>query len=121
MDSILNTIKKLLGLDPDYHDFDVDVIVGINTALMTLNQIGIGKEGFMITDETATWDEFLDGRKDLEAAKTYVFLRTKVHFDPPSQGTVMEAYNAQIREFEFRLYIVAENEAWERSKEGSNE
>ena len=40
--SILNTIKKMLGLDANYTTFDTDIIVHINSALMTLTQLGVG-------------------------------------------------------------------------------
>lgn len=112
MDSILITIKKLLGIDPDYHDFDMDVIMCINTALMAAHQIGVGKE-FSITGETETWNDFLDGQTNIEAIRTYIYLKVRLMFDPPTSGTVMEAYNAQIKEYEYRLYVLKDNENYE--------
>ena len=109
MDSILITIKKLLGLDPDYHDFDMDVIMAINTALMTAHQVGAGKKLY-ITGETETWDDFLDGQTNIEVVKTYVYLKTRMIFDPPTSGTIAEAYNNQIKEYEYRLYVAKDNE-----------
>lgn len=120
MESILNTTKKLLGIDPEYHDFDVDIIVSINTVLMALNQIGVGKEGFTITGETETWTDFLGTVKNLEAVKTYVYLRVRLIFDTPTSSAVLEAYNNQIREYEWRLYVTAENESYSAQTEGSN-
>lgn len=112
MDSILISIKKLLGNDPDYHDFDMDIIMCINAALMAAHQIGVGKE-FSITGETETWDDFLDGQENVEAVKIYVYLKTRMLFDPPTSGSVIEAYNAQIKEYEYRLYVIKDNENYE--------
>ncbi len=112
MDSILITIKKLLGNDPDYHDFDMDIIMCINTALMAAHQIGVGKE-FSITGETETWDDFLDGQTNVEAVKIYIYLKTRMLFDPPSSGTTTESYNNQIKEYEYRLYVAKDNENYD--------
>lgn len=109
-DSILATVKKMLGIDDDYSVFDMDVIVLINSALMTLQQLGVGpKEGFVVRDYTQNWHQFLTNEVKLEAAKQYVYLKVKTIFDPPSSGTVMEAYNRQIAELEWRLNVQAES------------
>lgn len=109
--SILDSIKKLLGIDPDYDAFDVDVIVGINSALMALNQLGVGLDGFRITGQDETWETFLDGRTDLEAAKTYVYLKTKLAFDTPANSFVVDALKQQMDEYGWRLNVNAEKEA----------
>ena len=111
-ESILITIKKLLGLDENYEAFDTDIIVAINTALMALVQIGIGpSKGFHIEDDMATWGDFL-GKDviDLEAAKTYVFIKTRLMFDPPSSSVVIEAYNKAAAECEWRLNVQRDHE-----------
>lgn len=109
MDSILVLIKRLLGIEEQYGHFDVDIIIGINTALVTLQQLGIGpKEGFSVQDRTQTWTEFLQGRKDLEAVKTFVYLTTKLSFDPPQTSFLIEAMKEQLRELTFRLNVQAE-------------
>lgn len=108
-ESILNTIKKMLGLDADYEAFDTDIIVLINSVLMVLSQLGIGPdEGYSITGSYETWREVLGDRIDLDAVQTYVYLRVKTLFDPPASGTVMEAYENAIKELEWRLVIRAE-------------
>lgn len=107
--SILTLIKKLLGIGESDEAFDIDVILGINTAFMILNQIGIGpKEGFSIEDKTATWNDFLDDRKDLEAVKTFVFLNTRLGFDPPQNSFLVSSINDQIKELTWRLLIQGE-------------
>ena len=111
-ESILTTIKKLLGLDESYEAFDTDIIVAINTALMALVQIGIGpSKGFHIEDDIETWGDFL-GKDviDLEAAKTYVFIKTRLIFDPPSSSVVIEAYNKVAAECEWRLNVQRDHE-----------
>ena len=109
-DSILATIKKMLGIDDDYSVFDMDLIVLINSALMNLQQLDVGpKDGFVVKDYTQTWHEFLTNEVKLEAAKTYVYLKVKTVFDPPSSSFVLEAYNKQIQELECRLIMQAES------------
>ena len=104
--SILNTIKKMLGVDPDYEVFDTDIIVGINSALMTLMQIGVGpKTGFSIQDKSATWEDFIGDRGDLESVKQYVYLKTKLIFDPSLTTSINEIYKEQIKELEWRLNV----------------
>lgn len=121
MDSILNTIKKLLGIQPEYTNFDEDIIVGINTAFATLNQIGVGPpEGFMIEDETQTWNDYITST-NLVMVKTYIHQKVKLAFDPPN-GSVLESLNRSISELEWRLYIeVKENNPQEAIEGESNE
>lgn len=109
-ESILNTIKKLLGLDVEYTPFDTDIIVLINSAMMTLTQLGIGPaDGFSITDDTTNWSDFLVNDVKLEAVKNYIYLKVRVTFDPPASGSVLEAYKKQIEELEWRLNVQAES------------
>lgn len=106
MDSILTSIKKLLGITEEYEHFDPDIIMHINSAFMILNQLGVGpEEGFAIKDKNSTWDEFLSGGTNLEAVKTYVYLKVKLMFDPPLSSTVIEAIKSQISELEWRLNV----------------
>ena len=102
-ESILNTIKKMLGGIEEDDSFDTDIIVLINSAFQTLRQIGVGPtKGFTISDATTTWDQFAIG-PELSNVKTYIYLKVKTIFDPPTSGTVMEAYKATISELEYRL------------------
>lgn len=106
MDSILTSIKKLLGITEEYENFDQDIIMHINSAFMILNQLGVGpKNGFLIKDKSSTWDEFIPERSNLEAVKTYVHLKVKLMFDPPLSSTVIEAIKSQINELEWRLNV----------------
>ena len=106
MDSILLTIKKGIGIDPSYEAFDPDIIMHINSVLFILTQEGIGpKEGFNITGQTETWEDFL-GESDtkLSAVQSYVTLKTRLLFDPPQSGTFNEQITKLISELEWRLY-----------------
>lgn len=106
MDSILTSIKKLLGITEEYENFDQDIIMHINSAFMILNQLGVGpKNGFSISDKSSTWDEFIPESSNLEAVKTYVHLKVKIMFDPPLSSTVIEAIKSQINELEWRLNV----------------
>lgn len=110
MESILTSIKKLLGIAEDDEHFDIDVIMGINSAFSVLTQLGIGPEdGFLITGKNATWIEFMQDNKRLEFLKTYVYLKTKLVFDPPLSSAVIDAINRQISELEWRLNIEADS------------
>lgn len=111
MDSILTSIKKMLGITEDYEHFDQDLIMHINSVFMILNQLGVGPEpSFRITGKTETWDQFIDGKTDLDSVKSYMYLKVKLMFDPPQSGIVMNATQEQIRELEFRLNIADDYE-----------
>jgi len=104
--SILISIKKLLGIANDYTHFDEDIILHINSVLMILTQVGIGpEEGFIITDESETWDQFIPEGTNLASVKSYIYLRVKLLFDPPLSSAVIESTNRMISELEWRLNI----------------
>lgn len=114
MESILNSIKKLLGYTEDNNDYDVDIIMHINSTFFTLNQLGVGtSKVFKIEDEITTWDEFLQESEDFEAVKTYMYLKVKLLFDPPLSSSTVAAMERSISEYEFRLNVAAENQAVE--------
>lgn len=103
MDSILTTIKKLLGINEEYTTFDNDLIVHINSVISILSQIGVGpSDGFSIRDESSTWNELVSDKR-LESVKSYVYLKVKLLFDPPQSSVVMESYNRAISELEWRI------------------
>lgn len=107
--SILTSIKKMLGIDEEYDCFDTDLIVHINSVFMILTQMGVGpSEGFIISDKTTTWDEFLQDTKQLESVRSYVYLKVKLLFDPPLSSVVMDATNRLISELEWRLNVAGE-------------
>lgn len=108
-DSILTSIKKMLGITEEYTHFDQDIIIHINTVLMILRQLGVGpEEGFTITDSYETWGDFLTDNKDIEAVKTYVYLKVRLLFDPPLSSAVTESINRSINELEWRLNIAVD-------------
>ena len=102
--SILTSIKKLLGVAEDYTEFDEDIMTHINSVFLNLAQLGVGpEEGFMIEDNTAEWEDFINGSVQLQAVKTYVYLKVKLLFDPPLSSSVTESINRMIAELEWRL------------------
>ena len=110
MESILTSIKKLLGIEEEYTHFDSDITMHINTVFMTLTQIGLGPdEGFTIEDDSTYWDEFIKDATKLQAVKSYMYLKVRLLFDPPSNSTHMDAINRNISELEWRLKVDAES------------
>lgn len=106
MDSILQSIKKMLGLPSDYGVFDPDVIMNINMVFNILNQLGVGpEEGFSIYDESATWEDYLGDCRQLEMVKTYVYLKVKQIFDPGTSSALSTAIENQIAELEWRISV----------------
>ena len=107
MESILISIKKLLGLAEEYTQFDTDVIIHINSVFTTLTQMGVGpSEGFYIEDATSEWTDFIPDLSKVQALKTYVYLKVKLVFDPGSIGSsTLAAYERQIQELEWRLHV----------------
>lgn len=110
MESILTSIKLLLGITEDYEAFDQQIIAHINSVLMILTQLGVGPpEGFMITSKIDTWNEFISDEKKMQLVKSYTYLKVKMLFDPPSTSAVMDSTNRMINEFEWRLNSQAES------------
>ena len=108
-DSILLSVKKMLGLDQDYDVFDPELTIHINSVFGTLHQLGIGPTTqFRITDDTSTWSEFLTDEVEVEEVKTYVYLRVRLLFDPPSSSFVLSSFQDQIKELEWRLTVKAD-------------
>jgi len=115
MSSILNDTKKILGIEAEYTAFDTDITMHINSVFVTLNQLGIGPEfGFEILDENAQWEDFLGVDPDmrLNNIKTYIYLRVRLLFDPPTTGYLVDAMKEQIREHEWRLNQFRESMEW---------
>lgn len=110
-ESILLSIKKLLGIEATYTAFDEDIVVHINTALSVLRQLGVGpKDGFKITGSSETWDDLLGDSEKLEMAKTFIFTQVKPIFDPPSNSFVLSALKEESAELAWRLNIAAEED-----------
>lgn len=120
MESILTSIKKLLGIEEEYTHFDADIIMHINSVFFILAQIGVGpSKGFRIEDENQTWDDFIPdmSEKNLELTKTYVYERVKLLFDPPTGSVVMQATKDAANEFEWRLNVAAESMDFDSEEE----
>ena len=108
-DSILDSIKKLLGFDPNYTAFDTDIMIHINSTIMGLEQLGVGNNNYQISSKDDTWGNYLSGTNiNLEAVKSYIYLKVRLIFDPPATSFTIEAYQKQIAEYEWRLFLQAE-------------
>lgn len=111
MDSILTSIKKLLGIAEEYGHFDADLIMHINSAFSVLTQLGVGPaEGFAIEDASATWSDFLLNDPRLSFVKSYIHLKVRLLFDPPLSSAVIESISRAISELEWRIQVAADNE-----------
>lgn len=115
--SILLTVKKMLGIAEEYHAFDLDLIININSVFLTLNQLGVGPEKpFKISSDVETWADFLgDQYGELDGVETYVYLKTRLLFDPPTNSFLVDAMQTQVAELEWRLNFQVE------TKEKENE
>lgn len=108
--SILTSIKKLLGIAENYTDFDQDVIIHINTVFSILNQLGVGPaEGFSIKDASTKWEDYIESELKLEDVKTYIYLKVKLIFDPPLSSAAIESTNRLINELEWRINVEADS------------
>lgn len=114
-DSILISIKKLLGITSECEDFDTDIILHINTVFMILNQLGVGTEKcFRIQDKEQVWTDFISDEDNIESVKSYIYLKVRLLFDPPLSSSVIEAINQSIHELEWRLNVQVENQNEEK-------
>ena len=114
MDNILSSIKKLLGIPTEETAFDSDIIMHINSVFVILNQLGIGPtNGFTISDDYALWSDFIPDGQNLELVKSYMYMKVRLLFDPPSSSAVLSAMEKSISEFEWRLNVQAETKTEE--------
>lgn len=105
-DSILISIKKMLGIAEDYTHFDQDIIMHINSVFMILTQLGVGpSDGFFIENDEMEWQDFHNDASELQAIKTYIYLKVQLMFDPPASSIVMECKKQLISELEWRLNV----------------
>lgn len=112
-ESILISIKKLLGITADYTHFDTDIIMHINSQFMVLNQLGVGpKEGFAIEDDSAIWSDFIEDITKYQSVKSYIYLKVRPLFDGNSlSSTLLDAMNSAANEYQWRLMVQAETDA----------
>ena len=112
MDSILTSVKKIVGISEEDESFDTDLIIHINSVLMILNQLGVGPpEGFSISDKTSVWSDLISDNVYIEAVKSFVSLKVRMIFDPPTSSSVADAINKTISELEWRILCNVENKA----------
>ena len=110
-ENILSSIKKLLGLNDGVTVFDTDIVIHINTVFANLTQMGVGPQndegkniGFRISTGNEVWGDFTANDILIENVKTYIYVKVKMVFDPPTSSALIDAYNAQAKELEWRLY-----------------
>lgn len=108
-DSILNSTKKLLGIAEDYDAFDIDIVMHINSVFNTLSQLGLHPtDGFAIKDEYSAWSDYIDNQKLYNSVKTYMYLKVRLLFDPPTTSFAIESFAKQIAEYEWRINVQIE-------------
>ena len=109
MESILTSVKKMLGIPEDYEHFDADIIMHINSVFMILTQLGVGPaEGLTIMDEDAIWSDFIQDKKTIESVKSYMYLKVRLLFDPPLGSAGIDSMNRLISELEWRLNVAVD-------------
>ncbi|ATN93654.1 hypothetical protein SEA_SCAP1_5 [Streptomyces phage Scap1] len=111
--SILNSVKKMVGVDASLTVFDLDILTHINAVFSDLEQLGIGPVGgFMIEDDAPTWDAFLGADPRLSSVKSYMYFRVRLMFDPPQTGYLIDSMNKQVEKMEWRLNVTREGDEW---------
>ena len=113
MTSILQSVKKALGLSESYEQFDADIMMHINSVLSILQQLGVGpREGFMLENKDTAWDEYIEDPLRFNMVKSYIYLKVRMLFDPPTTSYLVTAMEKQITEYEWRLNNARENVLW---------
>ena len=109
-ESILTSIKKLLGIDENYTHFDADIVMHMNSVFSILTQMGVGPaNGFSISGKDETWSAFITDKPNIfSLVKSYVYMKVRLLFDPPLSSAAIESINRQISEFEWRLFVAAD-------------
>ena len=109
MDSILTSIKKMLGIEEEYTHFDPELIVFINSVFGILFQLGVGPlaEPFKITSSEEKWDDFIEANQ-IDTVKSYMYMKVRLLFDPPTSSAVLSSFKELIQEFEWRCHVDAE-------------
>lgn len=107
-DTILSDVKRMLGIQPEVEEFDIDVISHINSVFFVLNELGIGPSTPFVVDATTEWSSF-ETVIPKSIVLDYIYLKTKLVFDPPTASNIFEAYKDRIAELEFRMNIMVDN------------
>lgn len=104
-ESIMLTVKKACGLQPEYEAFDEEMIMDINSVFFILYQRGIGSDSiFSISDDTSKWSDFMDDDR-VAIIAPYVGYKVRLMFDPPQNSTTNESLKDKVNELEWRLSI----------------
>ena len=121
IDGILDTIKKLLGIDEDDDSFDIDIIIIINSITPILGQMGIGpSNGYIVKSKDDKWSDYIsDSTINLEGVKNYIFIKTKLIFDPPTNSTTIESLNKVLSELEWRMMLSVETDITKEDSDAS--
>lgn len=109
--SILDSVKKALGLDPELTAFDLDIVMHINSVFTTLHQLGVGTPNFLIEDQTSKWEDFYDPSSNQNAIQSYLYMKVRLMFDPPPSAYGMQSLEKMCNELEWRLNVQVETEA----------
>lgn len=120
-ESILTSVKKMLGMTDDYTAFDMDIIIHINSVFVTLYELGVGDKAFSISDKSTKWSEFIGDSRNLDLVKTYMYLKVRLIFDPPSSSAALQAMQELAKEFEFRISILVDPEKKSEEVNGQND
>lgn len=108
--SILDSVKKVLGFDPEFTEFDLDVVMHINSAFGSLQQLGVGSDtGFIIQDNTILWSQYISDLLYLNMAKQFTYMSVRLAFDPPSTSFGILAIQKQLEELSLRINIATES------------
>ena len=108
MDGILELVRKLVGCGDVASPFDFDLLVHINSVLFILTQLGVGPTGGLIANENSKWTEFLPEGVKLELVKTFVYMKVKLMFDPPSSSSALDSMTKLISELEWRILVAVD-------------
>jgi len=107
--TILNDTKKVLGIEPQYEVFDLDILMHVNAAFATLTQLGVGPAEGVVVEAEDTWSDLIGDDPRLSPVKTYVYLRVRLLFDPPGTSYLINSLAEQAKQLEWRLNVAAEN------------
>ena len=103
-ESILDSIKLILGVDTEYDAFDSEILMAINSSFMSLTQLGLGPaEGFKVPNKATTWADILGTRQDLESVRSYIGIKSRILFDPPANSYILQALQDSATEFQWRI------------------
>ncbi len=117
--SILTSVKKMLGIAPEYTHFDADIIMHINSVFSILTQLGVGAPGgFAITGAEDQWSSFIGDDSRIEMIKSYMYHKVRLLFDPPTNSAVIEAMSRSISEFEFRINVAVDPKGQDGTDDG---